>query len=145
LLGTAAIETLGDEWTARLERLPGAQDGPPGPRLRTLIHEHITIAVREYPAALRLFLVPRDWPDEQHARIKALRRRHDQLFRAVVEQGVATGDFVVSSVDTTLQCMHASMSQASVWCAGLAGAALDRAIDDLADTLMMLVGVLPHR
>jgi AcrR family transcriptional regulator len=142
-LGTAAIETLGDEWTARLERLPGAQDGPPGPRLRALIHEHITIAVREYPAALRLFLAPREWPDEQQARIKALRRRHDQLFRAVLEEGVAAGDFTVTSVDTVLQCMHASMSQASVWCGELRGAALDRAIDDLTDTLMMLVGTLP--
>src|SRR4029453_2010096 len=55
-LVTAAIETLGNEWTARLERLPAVQDGPPAQRLRALIREHVTIAVREYPAALRLFL-----------------------------------------------------------------------------------------
>lgn len=136
-LGTAAIETLGNDWTARLERLLATQDGGPGERLRALLREHIAIAVREYPAALRLFLVPRDWPDAQQERIKELRRRHDQLFRTVVEEGVETGEFTVIGVDTVLQCMHASMSQAPVWCQD------DRAIDELADTLMMLVGLRP--
>ena len=48
-LVTAAIETLGKEWTERLERLPEAQDGSAGHRLRALIREHVDIAVREYP------------------------------------------------------------------------------------------------
>ena len=143
-LGTAAIETLGAEWTDRLEQLPEAQDGPPGKRLRALIREQVTVAVRDYPAALRLYLVPNDWPQAQRGRIKELRRRHDQLFRTVIEEGVASGDFTVVSVDTALQCMHAAMSQAPVWCAGLEGAEIDRAIEELTDTLMMLVGELPH-
>jgi AcrR family transcriptional regulator len=142
-LVTAAIETLGNEWTARLERLPEAQDGPPARRLRALIHEHVRIAVCEYPAALRLFLVPQSWPEAQRDRIKELRRQHDRLFRRIVEDGVASGAFVVTGVDTVLQCMHAAMSQAPVWCADLAGEALDHAIGELADTLMMLVGEMP--
>ncbi len=144
-LGTAAIETLGNNWTARLEQLPTARHGAPRDRLRALIREHITIAVREYPAALRLFLVPREWPAAQQARIKALRRQHDALFRAVIDEGVSTGVFTVTTVDTVLQCMHAAMSQASVWCGDREGTELDRAIDELADTLMMLVGELPPR
>jgi AcrR family transcriptional regulator len=142
-LVTAAIETLGTEWTARLERLMATQDGPPGARLRALIREHVTIAVREYPAALRLYLVPHDWPDAQRARIKELRRRHDQVFRRVVQEGVAAGAFTVTSVDTVLQCMHAAMSQAPLWCGGLTGRRLDKALDELTDTLMMLVGEIP--
>ena len=143
-LVTAAIETLGNEWTARLEGLSAAKDGPPARRLRALIREHVTIAVREYPAALRLFLVPQSWPQPQHDRIKDLRRQHDLLFRRIIEDGVATGEFTVTNVDTVLQCMHAAMSQAPVWCAGLTGTALDKALDELADTLMMLVGRLPR-
>ena len=46
-------------------------------------------------------------------------------------------------VDTTLHCLHAAMTQASVWYRGLRGAALDAAVDRLADTLMMLVGQRP--
>src|SRR3954463_7855517 len=64
-LVTTAIETLGDSWTARLEELSQAHGGPPAERLRTLLPEHVTIAVRDYPAALRLFLVPRAWPSTQ--------------------------------------------------------------------------------
>jgi AcrR family transcriptional regulator len=144
-LVTAAIETLGNEWTARLEGLPAGRSGTPAERLRALVREHIGIAVREYPAALRLFLTPQDWPDAQQARIKELRRRHDSVFRTVVEEGVDAGDFTVTAVDPVLQCMHASMSQAPAWCAHLSGRAQDRAVDVFADTVMMLVGVLPRR
>jgi AcrR family transcriptional regulator len=142
-LVTAAIEALGNEWTARLDRLPAAHDGPPGRRLHALICEHINIAVREYPAALRLFLDPREWPAAQHARIKDLRRRHDQLFRQVIEEGVRSGQFTVTGIDPVLQCMHAAMSQAPLWCVNLTGRALDDAISELANTLMMLVGERP--
>jgi AcrR family transcriptional regulator len=144
-LVTAAIETLGNEWTARLEGLPAGQSGTPAERLRALVREHIGIAVREYPAALRLFLTPQDWPDAQQARIKELRRRHDSVFRTVVEEGVDAGDFTVTAVDPVLQCMHASMSQAPAWCAHLSGRAQDRAVDVFADTVLMLVGVPPRR
>jgi AcrR family transcriptional regulator len=143
-LVTAAIETLGNEWTARLEGLPAGQSGTPTERLRALVREHIGIAVREYPAALRLFLTPQDWPDAQQARIKELRRRHDSVFRTVVEEGVDAGDFTVTAVDPVLQCMHAAMSQAPAWCAHLSGRAQDRAVDVFADTVLMLVGVPPR-
>jgi AcrR family transcriptional regulator len=142
-LVTAAIETLGNEWTDRLEGLPAGQSGTPPERLRALVREHIGIAVREYPAALRLFLAPQDWPAAQQARIKELRRRHDSVFRTVVEEGVASGVFTVTTVDTALQCMHAAMSQTPAWCAHLNGRPRERAIDEFADTVMMLVGVLP--
>jgi AcrR family transcriptional regulator len=144
-LVTAAIETLGNEWTARLENLPAAHEGSPAVRLRALIREHIGIAVREYPAALRLFLAPQQWPAAQQARIKELRRRHDSVFRSVIEEGVRAGDLTVTGVDPVLQCMHAAMSQTPAYCAHLSGPAREKAIDEFADTLMMLVGVLPSR
>ncbi|MGV9797255.1 TetR/AcrR family transcriptional regulator [Mycobacterium sp. NPDC003449] len=141
-LVTAAIESLGDEWTTRLEQLLERTEGTPATRLGALIREHLTIAVRDYPAALRLFLEPREWPDAQHDRIKDLRRRHDGLFRKLIEQGTATGDFRVVDLDTALQCMHAAMSQAPLWCVELSDRAQRKAIDNLTATLMMLTG--PH-
>ena len=142
-LVTAAIETLGQEWTERLERLSAERDGSPGDRLRALIREHLDIAVREHPGALGLYLVPRDWPEPQRVRIEALRRQHNAVFRRVVEEGVAGGAFVVTSADAALRCMHAAMSQAPLWYRSKKGRALDCALDELADTLMMLVGVQP--
>jgi AcrR family transcriptional regulator len=138
-LAVAAIETLGADWTGRLERLAATTEGSPHERLRALIREHVAIAVGEYPAALRLFLVPSTWPDDPRERIKELRRRHDQVFRGVLEEGLASGGFAVIGVDTTLQCMHAAMAQAPLWCAGLEDEARERALDELADTLMKLV------
>lgn len=146
-LGTAAIEALGRQWTARLEHLAEAEaqaGRPAAQRLRAIISEHVTIAVREYPAALRLFLVPADWPAAQQARIKALRGRHDRVFRQVIEAGLASGEFTVTGIDPVLQCMHAAMSQAPLWCGGRSDSDTDRAIDELADTLMMLVGQVPR-
>lgn len=140
-LAVAAIETLGADWTARLERLAAATEGPPGERLRALVREHVAIAVGEYPAALRLFLVPSAWPDDHRERIEELRRRHDRVFRAVVEEGVASGAFAVTGVGTTLQCLHAAMAQAPLWCGGLAADARERALDELTETLMKLVAV----
>jgi AcrR family transcriptional regulator len=140
-LVTAAIETLGNDWTARLQALPAV--GTPAERLRALVREHIGIAVKEYPAALRLFLVPQDWPAAQRARIKELRRAHDQLFRRVIEEGLAAGTFTVTAIDPTLQCMHAAMSQTPTWCAHLTGRARERAVDQYTDTVLMLVGVRP--
>ena len=138
-LAVAAIETLGADWTSRLERLAATTEGSPPERLRALIREHVAIAVGEYPAALRLFLVPSTWPDDPRERIKELRRRHDQVFRGVLEEGLASGGFAVIGVDSTLQCMDAAMAQAPLWCAGVEDEARERALDELADTLMKLV------
>lgn len=142
-LGTAAIETLGSEWTARLEELARNHEGPSTSTLRALLHEHITIAVNDYPAALRLFLSPHAWPEAQSTRIKELRRRHDRVFRTVIEHGVATGEFTITSISTVLQCMHPAMAQAPTWSSHLAQADRAAAIEELTDTLMMLVGRPP--
>ncbi len=137
-LGTAAIETLGNEWIDRLAALADACEGGPDVRLRALITEHLRIAVCEYPAVHRLFLMPQDWPAEQSQRVKDLRRRHDAVFRASVEEGLASGVFDVVSVDATLQCMHAAMTQTPRWCARLDDAARMAAIDEVTDTLMRM-------
>ncbi|WP_222432276.1 TetR/AcrR family transcriptional regulator [Leekyejoonella antrihumi] len=139
-LCTAALETLGNGWMERLEELSAAYDGSDVGRLRALLHEHIMIAVRDYPAALRLFLVPREWPASQARSIKAMRTRHDAIFRDVIDSGVRAGEFDAISTDVTLQCMHAAMTQAPTWCGRLTGRARTRAIDELTDTLMLLVG-----
>lgn len=144
-LATAAIETLGNDWTGRLEELAASAQGSAADRLRTLVREHVAIAVREYPAALRLFLVPRTWPDALRARITELRRRHDQVFRAVLVEGLENGEFAVVATGATLQAMHAAMSQAPLWCADLPADEQERALDELADTLMKLVAPTPGR
>lgn len=143
-LVSAAIDGLGADWNARLEDRLARTQGDATQRLGALIHEHTTIAVREYPAALRLFLAPADWPPAQRAAITALRRHHDRLFRREIEAGICHGEFVVTDVDTVLRCLHAAMSQAPSWCGPRPGRSVERAIDDLCDTLLCLVGRPPQ-
>ena len=125
--------------------LPAGRTGTPAERLRALVREHIGIAVREYPAALRLFLAPQDWPDAQRRGSRSSAAGTTRCSATVVEEGLASGDFTVTAVDAALQCMHAAMSQTPAWCAHLAGRARERAIEEFADTVLMLVGVLPRR
>ncbi len=141
-LATAAVAVLGTAWMQRLAALPA--DGTPTSRLRELLREHVTIAVRDHPAALRVYLVPEEWPPAQRTVIKDLRRRHDRLFRDLVAEGVATGEFTVVDPDTALQCLHAATSQAPAWCRELDGPARAEKIERLVATLMMLVGVRPE-
>ena len=142
-LGSAAIETLGTAWTDRLAELVERLGGPPVARLRALVREQLIVAVRDHPAApgpvpgaRRLAGGPAggDQGAAPAARPAVPRRRRG---------GRRGGEFVVVDVDTTLHCLHAAMTQASVWYRGLRGAALDAAVDRLADTLMMLVGQRP--
>lgn len=142
-LAVAAIETLGAGWTARLEELAATREGSAAERLRALVREHLAIAVGEYPAALRLFLEPSTWPDDPRSRIKELRHRHDLVFRGVIDEGIGSGEFAVTSVGTTLQCMHAAMAQAPLWCAGLGVRQRDARLDELTGTLMKLVATGP--
>ncbi|NKY34493.1 hypothetical protein HGA13_15635 [Nocardia speluncae] len=65
----------------------------------------------------------------------------DTLFRDLIEQGLLDGGLQTISVNTTLQCMHAAMSQAPLWCAELAPAEQQAAVDEITDTLMMMVAV----
>lgn len=137
-LGTAAIETLGNDWVARLHRVASADSTTISERLRAVMREHISIAVHEYPAALGLFLVPRSWPRHQAERIKDLRRRHNAIFRSVLTDGIDAGEFLPINIDVTLQCMHAAMSQASLWIGPLDDEARSNAVEELVETLMQL-------
>jgi hypothetical protein len=44
-----------------------------------------------------VFLVPREWPNAQHERIKTLRQEHNRLFRTLIEEGAASGEFTATS------------------------------------------------
>lgn len=142
---SAAIETLGRDLTARLERKIDTLTGSPAERLRALLIEQAHMVVRDHPAAIRLFLLLREWPEPQHSRIKDLRRRHNQLFRTILDDGLRRGDFTVDDPDIALQCIHSAINQASLWTRRLPQADLDKTLDTLVDTLMKLLDGAPSR
>lgn len=137
-LVSAAIETLGRDLKAQLEQTFEAFEGTAAQRLRSLIAQQLALVVRDHPGAVRLFMLTRTWPEPQRGRIKDLRRRHNSLFRSVVEDGVRTGELSVADIDVTLQCMHAAINQAPVWTRGMSSGELDHTMAAITDTLMLL-------
>ncbi|QRY45815.1 TetR/AcrR family transcriptional regulator [Mycolicibacterium boenickei] len=115
-LVAAALEALAEEV---LQRLGAREDaiGEAGARehLAALIDEQIRILTETAPEVAAVFSWPRGWPEVFDEPMKDMRRRHDAVFRRVVEQGVAGGEFTCPDVNVALQCLHGVLNQSSVW------------------------------
>lgn len=115
-LVAAALETLTEEV---LQRLAAREDalGKVGVRehLAALIDEQIRILTETAPEVAAVFSWPRGWPTVFDEPMKDMRRRHDGVFRRVVDRGVAGGEFTCPDVNVALQCLHGILNQSSVW------------------------------
>ena len=143
-LVSACIESLATEATERLEQTQERSAASPARQLRDLIIEQVVILLHEYPEAGRMFLQPVDWPEPYRTRIKQLRRRHDQVFRKVIEEGLATGELRPLDTDIALHCLHGAINYTSVWYRGRGRAQLAATAARLADTTLLMFGVLPE-
>lgn len=115
-LVAAALETLTQEVLQRLAAREEAV-GDVGARehLAALIDEQIRILTETAPEVAAVFSWPRGWPEVFDQPMKDMRRRHDAVFRRVVERGVAAGEFTCPDVNVALQCLHGVLNQSSVW------------------------------
>lgn len=112
----AALESLAVDVLTRLTaRAEATSDGTATERLRALVDEQILILTETAPEVATLFSWPRTWPSVFEEPMKDMRRRHDAVFRAVVMDGVAAGEFDCPDVNVALQCMHGILNQSSVW------------------------------
>jgi TetR/AcrR family transcriptional regulator of autoinduction and epiphytic fitness len=84
-------------------------------RLQALIREQVRILTDTAPEVATVFAWPKSWPESFEAIIKDSRRRHDAIFRGVVEAGIAAGEFDCPDADVALQCLHGVLNQSSLW------------------------------
>ena len=110
-------------------------------RLRRLLTRQLDVVVWDYPASIELFTLRE--PSETAVKVKAIRAGHDEMFRTLVEEGLANGEFRLASTNATLECMYSSINMAPLWIHRSSKARAKQQIDELIDTLLMLVGVLP--
>ncbi|MBC7300339.1 MAG: TetR/AcrR family transcriptional regulator [Nocardia sp.] len=89
--------------------LPAAQ------QLRALIAEQLRILTVLYPEVGKLLSFPAPWPAEHGESIKAMRRRHDRIFREVVDRGIASGELDCPDPSVALHCLHGILNHASIW------------------------------
>lgn len=116
VLVAAALEATTQEVLARLNARE-EQLGTVSARdhLAALIDEQIRILTETAPEVAAVFAWPRGWPATFDDDMKNMRRRHDAVFRRVVERGVAAGEFSCPNIDVALQCLHGILNQSSVW------------------------------
>lgn len=115
-LVTAVLEALTLEVNSRLETQLEAVDGSSYlDQLRALIREQIHILTDTAPEVAAVFSWPKSWPEALEGVIKASRRRHDAIFRRVVQAGVAAGEFDCPDVDVALHCLYGVFNQSPLW------------------------------
>ncbi|WP_234796649.1 hypothetical protein [Mycolicibacterium porcinum] len=113
---SAALETLTQEVLQRLaarEQALGNADARE--HLAAVIDEQIRILTETAPEVAAVFSWPRGWPAVFDEPMKDMRRRHDAVFRTVVQRGVDDGEFTCPDVNVALQCLHGILNQSSVW------------------------------
>lgn len=112
----AALDVLTEEVMSRLaERAAEVDDTSPTALLGALVDEQVRILTETAPEVATVFSWPRPWPPAIQDSMKSMRRRHDGVFRQVVERGVAVGEFTCPDVDVAMQCLHGILNQSAVW------------------------------
>ncbi|MFI2478819.1 TetR/AcrR family transcriptional regulator [Nocardia xishanensis] len=114
-LVAAALKYLAQEVLRRLAGRQEAEEGAsPRELLRALVCEQILI-LKTSPEVATVFSWPRGWPEAFEEPLKDIRRRHDAVFRRVVEHGVSEGEFTCDDIDVAMQCLHGILNQSPVW------------------------------
>jgi TetR/AcrR family transcriptional regulator, regulator of autoinduction and epiphytic fitness len=115
-LVAAALETLTTDVLGRLRHeLDAAAGRSATEQLTILVTEQLHVLTELYPEVGKLFSFPTSWPAEHGGSMKTMRRRHDEIFREVVERGVATGEFDCPDPAVALHCLHGVLNHASIW------------------------------
>jgi AcrR family transcriptional regulator len=115
-LVAAVIEGLTIDVNRRLEQeLDRVRDRSQLEQIRTLIREQVRILTDTAPEVAALFSWPTAWPESFQEIVKESRRRHDAIFRRVVEAGIAAGEFDCPNPDVALQCLHGVLNQSALW------------------------------
>jgi AcrR family transcriptional regulator len=115
-LVAAVIEGLTVEVNRRLEQeLDEVHDLSHLEQIRALIREQVRILTDTAPEVATVFSWPKAWPESFQEIIKDSRRRHDAIFRRVVEAGIAAGEFDCPNPDVALQCLHGVLNQSALW------------------------------
>lgn len=142
VLLVAAIETLAERIIAELRSVVETDTHGATSCLQALLRKQLSVVVSDYPAAIEIFTIRE--PADVAGRVKTLRKSHDDLFRSVVRRGVESGEFAVPSESSSLQCMYAAMNMAPLWMRR-DGRHAARQIEEMVETLMMLVGIVPRQ
>ncbi|MGH9040051.1 MAG: TetR/AcrR family transcriptional regulator [Acidimicrobiia bacterium] len=113
-LFSACLGTPAEELISRLAAITDG-GGSPRERLRQLVVEQVRFTTYDDAELSRLFLQHLDWPESINAKLHDWRLRHDAIFKQVIEEGVATGDFVLRDATVARQCLIGALTSVPFW------------------------------
>jgi len=113
-LFSACFQAVAEKTIARLASVAEAAPTPLD-ALRDLILEQLEIFVHDDPDMARLFLQHHDWPESMREEQRHWRRLHDEIFVAVVDDGVASGQLHPRDPQVALHCMHGAINFVPIW------------------------------
>src|SRR5262249_13093860 len=130
----ASMETLAARIMVQLRAEVEDGEGSATDRLRRLLARQLAVVVWDYPASIDLFTLRE--PAEMATKVKAIRAGHDALFRSLVEEGAASGEFRLVSTAASLECIYGAINMAPQWIQRTSRARAKQQIADLIDTLL---------
>lgn len=134
----ACIDTQSADVNAQLQEIAASAGGTARERLTALIERQLDISVNESPHLAMLYRLPLDWPTSYQKRIKELRREHYEVFRSVVRDGIANGEFDVADETITVHNFFGAMNYAPVWCKPQSKKQFRETARGVADSLLRL-------
>jgi AcrR family transcriptional regulator len=140
-LFSACLGTPAEELIGRLSAIAEG-DGSPRERLRRLMVEQVRFTTYDTAELSRLFLQHLDWPESINRKLHDWQVRHDAIFKQVIEEGVAIGDFAVADVTVARQCLMGALTFVPFWGYKADGRySIDELVEVVADTVLPLFGI----
>lgn len=140
-LVAACLDTAGAEVARRLEDV-AKEGGTPTEILRRLIIEQLTFTTQDHPELSGLFLRHLEWPEPLRQQIHDVLVRHDRIWKEVIEAGVASGEFAMTTDAAIVRhCLHGALDFVPFWYHPGGKYQLEELFADVADTMLLMVGV----
>lgn len=105
-------------------------------RLWALANAEVLILTDDFPDYARLFMTGVDWPDAFQDQIRELRRRHEAHFRAVIDDGISSGEFEVPDESVARYCLQGALAYVPEWYRDGGRLSAEEFAGSVADTLV---------
>lgn len=139
-LFTACLEMVAEEAIRRLTVIASGPGTAPE-RLRRLIVEQLRITTVEYPELSRLFLAHLEWPAAVRERIRDWHARHDAVFKAVIDEGVKSGELADIDVSLVRHNLTGALNFVPFWFKPGGRFGDGEAFEAVADSVLLMFGV----
>lgn len=137
----ACLDTAAAEVQRRLTVI-AAEEGTATERLRALIIAQQVFTTQDYPELSRLFLRHLEWPPALLDKIHGWLLRHDQVWKEILEEGLATGEFVNATDPAIIRhCIHGALDFVPFWYQADGKYQDEEFFGMVADTVLLMLGV----